>query len=109
MKDKRIDHRRFDIALPQQLLDGSNVRAAFKEVRGTRMADRVATNWPSDTSCTRGLLALVVCKDWTVIAQGVRCLSIRLDMFTNHARRPSQHGTRRRNPLPQLGYVLLLW
>jgi hypothetical protein len=33
MKDMRIDHRRFDIAMPQQLLDGSNVRAAFEQVR----------------------------------------------------------------------------
>jgi hypothetical protein len=109
MKDMRIDHRRLDNAMPQQLLDGSNVRATFKEVRGTRMAERVATNSPSNTGFTRGLLALVVCDDRTVIAQGGRCLSILLDMFTSHARRPSQHGTRSKNPLPQLGYVLLLW
>ena len=42
MKDMRVDHRRFDIAMPQQLLDGSNVRATFEQVRGKRMVERMA-------------------------------------------------------------------
>ena len=32
VEDMRIDHCRFDIAMPQQLLDGSNVRAAFEQM-----------------------------------------------------------------------------
>jgi len=42
MKDMRVDHRRLNIAMPQQLLDGSNVRAAFEQVRGKQMAERMA-------------------------------------------------------------------
>jgi hypothetical protein len=42
MEDMRVDHRRFDIAMPQQLLDGSNVRAAFEQMCGKRMAERMA-------------------------------------------------------------------
>lgn len=42
VEDRRIDHRRFDIAMPQQFLNGSNVRAAFEQVRGKRMAKRMA-------------------------------------------------------------------
>ena len=30
----RVDHRCFDVAMPQQLLNGSNVRIAFEQVRG---------------------------------------------------------------------------
>lgn len=37
-----MDHRRFDIAMSQQLLNGPNVRAAFEQVRGKRMAERMA-------------------------------------------------------------------
>lgn len=42
MEHMRIDHRRFDIAMSQQLLNSSNVRAAFKWVRGKGMAERMA-------------------------------------------------------------------
>ena len=42
MKNMRVDHRRFDVAMPQQLLDGSNVRTVFEQVRGKRMAERMA-------------------------------------------------------------------
>lgn len=42
MKDMGIDHRGFDVAMAQQLLDGSNVRAAFEQVRGKRMAEPMA-------------------------------------------------------------------
>ena len=42
MTDMGIDHCRFDIAMSQQLLNGSNVRAAFEQVRGKRMAERMA-------------------------------------------------------------------
>jgi hypothetical protein len=42
MKHMRIDHRRFDIAMAQQLLNRSNVRSAFKQVRGKGMPEGVA-------------------------------------------------------------------
>ena len=29
-----VDHRRFDVAMPQELLNRSNIIAAFKDVRG---------------------------------------------------------------------------
>ena len=41
VEDMRIDHCRFDIAMPQQLLDGSNVRAAFGRC-GQTNAERMA-------------------------------------------------------------------
>ena len=34
IKDMSVDHRRFDIAMPQQLLNSPNVRAAFEQVLG---------------------------------------------------------------------------
>ena len=37
-----VDHRRFDIAMAQQLLDGSNIIAAFEHVGRKRMPERVA-------------------------------------------------------------------
>ena len=38
----RIAHRRFDIAVAQKLLDGSNVRPVFEQMRGkrSRLQDR---------------------------------------------------------------------
>lgn len=42
MKSMHIDHHRVDIAMLQWLLDGSNVQAAFEQVRGKRMAERIA-------------------------------------------------------------------
>ena len=51
MKDVSVDHRRLDVAMPQQLLDHSNaclclarrqVRAAFEQVRGKGMPECVA-------------------------------------------------------------------
>ncbi len=36
MKDMRVDHRHFDITMPQQLLDSPNVRSTFEQVRGKR-------------------------------------------------------------------------
>ena len=38
----RVGHRCFDVAMPQQVLNGSNDRAAFEQVRGKRMAERMA-------------------------------------------------------------------
>ncbi len=34
-----VEHRGFDIAMVQQLLDGSNVRATFEQLCGEGMAD----------------------------------------------------------------------
>ena len=48
MKHMRIDHRRFDITMSQQLLNSLNVRAAFKEVRGKGMPEGMAV-YPSHT------------------------------------------------------------
>ena len=42
MEDMGIDHCCFHIAMSQQLLNGSNVRTAFEQVRGKRMAERMA-------------------------------------------------------------------
>lgn len=39
MKHVRVDHRRLDVAMAQQLLNRSNVRAAFKQVRGKGMPE----------------------------------------------------------------------
>ena len=36
VKHMRVDHRRFEIAMPQQLLDGSNVKATFEQVRSRK-------------------------------------------------------------------------
>lgn len=38
----RVNHRRFDVAMAQQLLNGSNVIAAFKDVCGEGMPECVA-------------------------------------------------------------------
>lgn len=54
MKDMRIDHRRFDIAMPEQLLDRSNVGAAFKEMRGEGMPEGVARGSFRETSHRHG-------------------------------------------------------
>ena len=32
VEDMSIDHCRFDLAIPQQLLEGSNVRAVFEQM-----------------------------------------------------------------------------
>lgn len=37
MKNMHVDHRRFDITMPQQFLDGSNIKAAFDQVGGKGM------------------------------------------------------------------------
>jgi hypothetical protein len=42
MKDMGINHHRFDVVMAQQLLNGSNVRTAFKQVRGEGMPESVA-------------------------------------------------------------------
>jgi hypothetical protein len=55
MKDMSVDHHRFDIAMPQQLLDGSNVRAAFEQVRGKRMAERMARGSFRETGHHHGI------------------------------------------------------
>jgi hypothetical protein len=55
MKDMGIDHRGFDVAMPQQLLDGSNVRAAFEQVPGKRMAERMARSSFCETSHRHGI------------------------------------------------------
>jgi hypothetical protein len=55
MKHMRIDHRRFDIAMSQQLLNGSYVRAAFKQVRGKGMAERMAGGSFRETGHQHGL------------------------------------------------------
>jgi len=53
----RVDHRRLDIAMPQQLLNGSNVRAAFEQVRGKRMAERRARGSFREPGLRHGLPA----------------------------------------------------
>ena len=64
MKDMSVDHRRFDIAMPQQLLDRSNaclcvarrqVRAAFEHVGGERMAERMARGSFRETGHRHGV------------------------------------------------------
>ena len=42
VEDMGIDHRRLDVAMTQQLLDGSNVRADFEYVSGEGMADSLS-------------------------------------------------------------------
>ena len=42
MKDMGVDHRRFHVAMAQQFLNCSNVRAAFKQVCGKGMPECVA-------------------------------------------------------------------
>ena len=37
----RVDHRRADVGMTEQLLHGANVVARFKQVRGERVAQRV--------------------------------------------------------------------
>ncbi len=50
-----IEHRRFDIAMAQQLLDGSNVIAAFEQVGGERMAERMARGSFRETGRRHGV------------------------------------------------------
>ena len=38
----RVDHRRADVAVAEQLLDRPEVVAGLKQVRGTRVPERVA-------------------------------------------------------------------
>ncbi len=62
MKDMRIDHHRGDITMFQPLLNGTNIRAAFKHEK--RMKGRVLTlpcpsrphrwSWASDQFCNGG-------------------------------------------------------
>ena len=42
----RINHRRTDILVAKQFLDGSDVVSFFKEVRGKRMAECVTARGP---------------------------------------------------------------
>ena len=54
----RVDHRCFDIAMPQELLNRSNVIAAFKDVRGKGMSECVARGgpeWCQESFRLRGL------------------------------------------------------
>jgi hypothetical protein len=39
--DVRVDHRRADVLVPEQALDGADVRSGFEEVRGEAVAERV--------------------------------------------------------------------
>lgn len=55
MKNMRVDHRRFDIAMPQQLLDRSNVRATLKQVRGEGMPECMARGSFRETSHQHGI------------------------------------------------------
>ena len=51
----RIAHRRFDIAVAQKLLDGSNVRPVFEQMRGKRMTKRVTGSSFCQTSQHHGI------------------------------------------------------
>ncbi len=42
IEDLGIGHRRLDVAVTQKLLDGSNVIAPFKQMRGKGMPEGVA-------------------------------------------------------------------
>jgi hypothetical protein len=37
-----VDHRRFDVLVPQQFLDGADIVTVFQEVRGERVPQRMA-------------------------------------------------------------------
>ncbi len=45
-----IVHRCFDVALPQQIRDGSNIRAAFEQVRGKGRVEHLAVRLFDDSS-----------------------------------------------------------
>lgn len=55
VQDMHIDHRRFDIAMLQRLLNRSNVRAAFKQMRGEGMVEGVARSPLGKTGLHHGL------------------------------------------------------
>ena len=46
-----VEHRGFDIAMVQQLLDGSNVRATFEQLCGEGMADSSSIDEISQGIC----------------------------------------------------------
>ena len=54
--DVYVDHGRFDARVAKQFLYSPNVIAAFKQVRGKRVAQGMAAHVLDDTSGTRGLL-----------------------------------------------------
>jgi hypothetical protein len=43
VEDMGIDHRRLDVAMARKFLDRSNIVAAFEQVRGERMPERMAS------------------------------------------------------------------
>lgn len=53
----RVDHRRLDVLVAEQLLDGANVVAVFEQMSGKGMAQGVAAGSPLDPyACSvRGL------------------------------------------------------
>jgi len=46
----RVDHRGLHVAVAEQLLDRTDVRAPFQQVRGKAMAEGMAARWITDGS-----------------------------------------------------------
>ncbi len=49
----RVDHRRADILVAEELLHGTNVRTAFEHMRGKGMAENVRRDWLGDLRPSR--------------------------------------------------------
>ena len=46
----RVDHRGLHVAVAEQLLDRTDVRAPFQQVRGKAMAEGMGARWLADPS-----------------------------------------------------------
>jgi len=55
-QDKGIDHRRFDVAMAQKLLDSPNVIAAFEQLSGEGMPEGMTTDILDYLGLTNGFL-----------------------------------------------------
>ena len=53
IEDVRVDHRRADVRMAEELLDRANVVPVFEQMRGKRMPERMATDALRDTRLPR--------------------------------------------------------
>ena len=56
VEDVRVDLRRRDVAMAQELLHGADIAAVFEQMRGERMPERVRSGPLRDAGAPHGLL-----------------------------------------------------
>ena len=49
VQDVRVNHGRLHVAVPEQLLYGTDIVPGFQQMRGETVAERVGANWLGDS------------------------------------------------------------